>query len=274
MQAKLRKTLVSLALGGLSSLPGIAQSQVGLFDPQDGVNAIFLGVGSVPDFMGSDENEAVPAIIGRVYLGNSRRYVQLLGPQLSLNLLNSDEWHLGPQIVFRRGRDSDVDNDVVKRMREVDDEVEIGLFVGKTWRLTPNDQRHKFALRADYASGEGEFGTITANYWLPVSPRLVLNFGGGLAYGSSKWTNNYFGISGSDIALYPSLGGQAYNAGSGLYDFRLNAGLIYHINRNWHVGAGFRYSQLQGDAADSPIVTEHGNKDQFIFGAAIGYAWQ
>ena len=38
--------------------------------------------------------------------------------------------------------------------------------------------------------------------------------------------------------------------------------------------AGFRYAQLQGDAADSPIVTQQGNKDQFIFGAAIGYAWQ
>jgi outer membrane protein len=274
MATKISSILTALGLGAALSLPGGAYAQAGIFDPQDGVNAIFLGIGSAPDFMGSDDNEVVPAIVGRVYFGNSRRFVQLLGPQLSLNLLDNDEWQLGPQVVFRRGRDSDVDNDVVKRMREVDDEAEIGLFVGKTWRLSQNDPRHRFGVRADYASGEGEFGTLTANFWLPVSQRMVLNFGGGLAYGSSKWTNNYFGISGSDVALYPSLGGRSYNAGSGLYDFRLNVGVLYHVSRNWHVGAGLRYSQLQGDAADSPIVTEHGNKDQFIFGAAVGYAWQ
>ena len=268
-----RKILASASLAVAVSAPGAAFSQTGLFSPEEGTNAIFLGVGSAPDFMGSDDNEVVPAIIGRIYFGNSRRYVQLLGPQLSLNLINSEEWQFGPQIVYRRKRDSDVDNSVVKQMQVVDSETEFGVFGAKIWRLS-NDPRHKFGIRADIGSGEGEFGTLTANLWLPVSQRMVLNFGGGLSYGSSKWTNNYFGIHGSDIALYPSLGGQAYNAGSGIYDFRLNAGAIYHMTRNWHLGAGFRYSQLQGDAADSPIVSQQGSKDQFIFGVAVGYAWQ
>ena len=270
---QIRRLIASGSLLLASSLPGIASAQTGLFDPEEGVNAIFLGVGSAPDFMGSDHNEAVPAIIGRIYFGDTRRYVQVLGPQISVNLINSDEWQLGPQVVFRRKRDNDVDNSVVKQMQTVDSETELGVFVAKTWRLS-NDPRHKFGVRADVGSGEGEFGTVTANYWLPVAQRLVLNFGGGLAWASSKWTDNYFGVHGSDIALFPSLGGRDYSAGSGLYDFRVNVGAIYHINRNWHVGGGLRYSQLQGDAKDSPIVKEQGNKDQFIFGAAIGYAWQ
>jgi outer membrane protein len=257
----------------LASAPGIAFSQAGIFEPQEGVNSLFLGIGSAPDYMGSDDNQAVPAVIARMYLGKTRRYVQLLGPQLSLNLVDSEEWQFGPQVVYRAKRDDDVDDNVVKRMRTVDSEVEFGLFLGKTWSLS-KDPRHKFGLRADVGSGEGEFATLTANLWLPVTQRFMLNFGGGLSYGSSKWTNNYFGINGSDIALYPSLGGQQYKAGSGMYDFRVNAGAIFHITKNWHVGAGLRYSQLQGDAEDSPIVNQRGDKDQFIFGAAIGYAWQ
>ena len=273
MQMKVRNLVAAGSLALAASVPTVAFAQSGVFDPQDGVNAIFLGIGSAPDFMGSDDNQAVPAVIARVYLGNTRRFVQLLGPQLSLNLLNSEDWQFGPQLVYRAKRDNDVDNPVVKQMREVDSEVEFGVFVARTWKLS-NDPRHRFGVRADYGHGEGEFGTLTANFWLPVSPQLVLNFGGGLAYGSSKWTNNYFGVNGSDVALFPSLGGRTYVAGSGLYDFRLNIGAIYHVTKNWHVGAGYRYSQLQGDAADSPIVRDQGNKDQHIFGIAVGYAWQ
>ena len=273
MHKGMRRLVAAGSLSLAVSAPGAAMAQAGIFDPQEGVNTIFLGIGSAPDFMGSDDNQAVPAVVGRIHFGNTRRFVQLLGPQLSVNLLNSEEWQLGPQLVYRAKRDSDVDNAVVKQMRELDSEVEFGVFVARTWKLS-NDPRHRFTLRADYGSGEGEFGTATANFWLPVSPQLVLNFGGGVSYGSSKWTNNYFGINGSDIALYPTLGGRPYVAGSGMYDFRLNVGAIYHLTKNWHVGAGYRYSQLQGDAADSPIVTLHGNKDQHIFGAAIGYAWQ
>ena len=273
MQMKLRNLVAVASCALAAAVPGAAFAQAGIFDPQEGVNTIFLGIGSAPDFMGSDDNQVVPAVIARYYFSNTRRYVQLLGPQLSLNLLNNEDWQFGPQLVYRAARDDDVDNSVVKQMRKVDSEVEIGLFVARVWKLS-NDPRHRFTLRADFGSGEGEFGTATANLWLPVSPRMMLNFGGGLSYGSSKWTNNYFGVNGSDIALYPSLGGRPYNAGSGMYDFRINAGGIYHINKTWHVGAGFRYSQLQGDAADSPIVTQQGNKNQYIFGAAIGYAWQ
>src|SRR5512139_1074407 len=143
MQAKVRNILVSIGLGTMAALPGVAYSQAGVFDPQDGVNAIFLGVGSAPDYMGSDDYKGVPAVIARVYLGQTRRFVQLMGPQLSLNLIDSDEWQLGPQVVFRAKRDDDVDDKVVKQMKKVDSEVEFGLFVGKTWRLS-NDQRHKF----------------------------------------------------------------------------------------------------------------------------------
>lgn len=265
-----KSAIVSMVL---MSSAGVASGQTSFLSPTEGVNAIIVGAGSAPDYMGSSDNEGVPAVMGRIYFGNSKRYVQLLGTQVSLNLLNSEGWQLGPQLNFRPKRDSDVDDPVVARMRPLDSEVEFGGFVGYTWKLS-NDPRHRFGLRGDIQSGEGTFATATANLWLPVSRAVVLNFGGGFAYANGKWTNNYFGVNGTDIALFPSLGGNAYSAGGGIYDIRVNAGALVHITPQWHVGLGVRYQRLQGDAADSPIVTQRGSKDQVVFGAAIGYAWQ
>jgi len=273
MQHK-KQSLIAFATSALALWwAGPACSQTSFLNPQEGVNAVIVGVGSAPDFMGSNDNKAVPAIMARVYLGDTRRYVQLLGPQLSLNLINSEEWQFGPQLVFRAKRDDDVDNPVVARMRPLDSKVEAGAFLGRTWRLS-DDPRHRFGLRADIQAGEGTFATATANLWLPVSRAVVLNLGGGFSYANSKWTNHYFGVNGTDIALYPSLGGTPYNAGGGVYDVRVNAGAVIHLDPKWHLGLGLRYQRLQGDAASSPIVSQQGNKDQYVFGAALGYAWQ
>lgn len=254
-------------------MPGAGLAQTSFLDPAEGVNAVIVGVGSAPDYMGSGDNMAVPAVMARVYLPGTKRYVQLLGGQLSMNLLDRDGWQFGPQLNFRAKRDSDVDDPVVARMRPLDSEVEAGVFIGHTWRLS-GDPRHRFGLRADIQSGEGTFATATANLWLPVSKAVVLNFGGGFAYANDKWTNHYFGVNGTDVALFPTLGNNPYVAGGGLYDFRFNAGAVIHINPRWHVGIGMRYQQLQGDAKSSPIVAQRGNRDQFIFGASVGYAWQ
>ena len=47
-----------------------------------------------------------------------------------------------------------------------------------------------------------------------------------------------------------------------------------HLSPNWHLGAGLRYQELQGDAKDSPIVDERGDSTQMIYGLGLGYVWQ
>ena len=51
-------------------------------------------------------------------------------------------------------------------------------------------------------------------------------------------------------------------------------GAIAYFSRNWIGLAGVRLSQLAGDAKDSPIVSERGDKFQFIGGIGIGYIWR
>jgi outer membrane protein len=260
--------LVCSAVAALAGSPCPAHAQVAFVDPQEGINVLSLGIGSAPDYMGSDDYKGAIAPVGRYYFSD-KRYIQLLGPQISLNLSSDEVFQFGPQLLFRFKRDSDVEDAVVKRMRPVDSAAEGGFFVGANWKLS-NDPRHRFGVRADIQAGSnGTEGTLTANFFLPVSRAVVLNLGGGLGYSNDKWARTYYGVTGTDTALLP-----AFDAQGGVNDYRVNVGAIVHLSPQWHVALGARYQQLRGDAADSPIVAQRGSRDQWIYGAALSYAWQ
>jgi outer membrane protein len=46
------------------------------------------------------------------------------------------------------------------------------------------------------------------------------------------------------------------------------------LGPRWFAGAGAFYQRLTGDAADSPIVTQRGDRNQWTVGGGIGYAWR
>ena len=64
-----------------------------------------------------------------------------------------------------------------------------------------------------------------------------------------------------------------YVPGSGLRDLRGWAVAMLHLSKHWQLGAGVMYSRLVGNAADSPIVSEEGSKNQWVYGAGALYAW-
>lgn len=82
--------------------------------------------------------------------------------------------------------------------------------------------------------------------------------------------DEYFGVTPSDSL---ASGLPIYVPGSGVRDGRGWALALFHLSPQWHLGAGVMYSRLLGDAADSPIVSAEGAKDQWIYGAGALYAW-
>lgn len=254
----------------LTLLPGIAFSQAAFFDPQEGVNIVSLGVGSAPDYVGSDDYTTVAAPMGRYYF-SGKRYVQLLGPQISVNVLNDDVWQFGPQVLFHGKRDSDVNNAIVRQMTPIDSNTEGGFFVGASWKVGANPIE-RFGVRMDLqTSSKGTEGTLTANYFLPVSKAVVLNMGGGFGFTNAKWANTYFGVSAADAPLFNNM---TYNPSGGVKDTRVNFGGSVFLSPQWNLMFGARYQRLSGDVADSPIVAQQGNSSQWIYGAAVGYIWQ
>ena len=65
-------------------------------------------------------------------------YVQVIGPEIRLNLVPRKDWRAGPLIRWRSRRDDDVDNEVVKQMQPIPSATELGAFVAYHLPLDAN----------------------------------------------------------------------------------------------------------------------------------------
>ncbi len=235
-------------------------------------NYVAGAVGVVPDYMGSDDYTVGAAPAGMMKFGSSERYARLLVTELSVNVLNSRNWHLGPVLNYRLARD-DVDDDAVDRMRDIDGTVEAGVFGGWRW-IGDEDPRHRFTTSVQFLhdvgdTHEGYIISGSARYFQPVARPLTLSIGATVTYGSSDYMQTYFGVDANNAARS---GLREFSAGSDLRDVRFPVMAIYSFSPNWHVSGGLIYSKLLGDASDSPVVDDRGSSDQLFAGVGVAYA--
>jgi len=244
------------------------------------MNFLGLGVFSVPDYYGSSTNKAAAAPIAR-YSWDGTSYVQLLGPELTVNLMPDPAWRAGPLIRFRPRRDDDVDDEIVKRMRPIPSATEMGVFAAYHMPLDPNNSLHKIVFGGDIVANttgvyNGVTGNLRATYYYPfpqavAGQQLIGTLGIGMFFASDSFNRKYFGVGGSDLALFPELGGHPYNPGSGLTSVKIPFSLSTQVNRNWLLTFAGRYERLLNDAKDSPIVERRGDANQWQVGIAATY---
>ena len=56
----------------------------------------------------------------------------------------------------------------------------------------------------------------------------------------------YYGVTGSDVDLFPSLGGDSYLPGGGVTDVRATMGAMVALSKSWQLGVGARYQGTPG----------------------------
>ena len=235
-------------------------------------NFVGLGIGSYPDYFGSDENALGVAPIAPVSLGGNR-FARVVVNDLSVNLLDHPNWQLGPVGVWRFGRD-DVDDRVVRKVREIDQPFSLGLFAAHVWR-DPREARKQVGV-GGWAPGDatGAYDGWTAGMnafaMQPLAQMVTLGGGAAFSHGSSNYMDEYFGVTASD-ALASGL--PFYQPDAGVRNVRGWATALLHLSPQWHLGAGAMYSRLMGDAADSPLVADRGSRNQWIYGVGVLYAW-
>ena len=64
-----------------------------------------------------------------------------------------------------------------------------------------------------------------------------------------------------------------YSADAGIKDAGLGVTLTYKFTDNWDVTGLANYTRLLGDAADSPVVDDEGDENQFFGGLTINYTF-
>jgi MipA family protein len=114
------------------------------------------------------------------------------------------------------------------------------------------------AVRQGFGGHKGVRGELGVDVIAKAGDQWTFHAGPRLNFGSSKFTNTYFGVTAAEAsALYP-----ATTASGGLYSAGLEAGVRYQVNDAWAVEADAGWSRLTGDAARSPI-TAQGSRNQY-----------
>ena len=136
----MKMTSVKTGLGsalmmGLALAIPVANAQImSAAEAPEGISIMGLGMGAVPDYMGSASTKrgAIPAFRYQFY---DDTYFLLLGTQVSLNLTSSENWRYGPMVNYRAGRGSSVEDATVKRMVGINGKAEPGGLVAYSMTL-------------------------------------------------------------------------------------------------------------------------------------------
>ena len=262
----------ALALGLALAVP-VANAQImsASESPED-VNIIGLGMGGVPDYMGSKASKRGVVPIARYQFYGTQSYFMLLGSQASYTWANDEHWRFGPLVNFRSGRGSSVDDAVVKRMVGINGTAETGVFLAYSTKLG-KDQDQQIKVSGDVAgSRNGTVGNLRMTYTLQLNQTNAINVSVGTTIANDRWMEKYFGITNaSDIALYPSLAGRPFNAGGGVKGNNVSLSLTQALGKSWLLLIGFRYEKLVNDAKYSPITAQSGSSNQWTNSMVLSY---
>lgn len=255
------------------SLPAVAQERFSIPLPTDAFpNFVSLGVGAAPDYLGSDDYfvGAAPAI--SLDLGPAR--FKMLGNWAMLDVLTDTNWTLGPAAILRFGR-NDVNDAVVSQLGNIDNTIELGVSLGYEFVAEDNPFK-RLSVGVDVVH---DVGGVHDDFVVNAFARGIypLPWRGGAAavtLGTTivgdDYADTYFSVSPGQSAL---TGLSAFSAGGGPRDLRAGFGLFQSLSKNWHVGTGVLYGRMLGDADSSPIVSDRGSRNQFIFGLGVAYTW-
>jgi len=226
-----------------------------------------LGLSLLPEYEGSNSYILMPYVEGRLNYNNY--YARFEGGALRFNLLDSEQFHAGPLIGFRRGRGNV--NSPVRLFKHLDDTETAGGFL--EWEHVAKDPRsgETIAIMADNAvyGEKGGWAIVTrATIRRPVeflNPGFIVSLTGDVSWGSRSYMQKNFGVSPSDSL---ASGLPAYSAGDGFNRVGVALSADQFLSRHFSVGLRGYYGHLLGPAADSPVTAD---ANQFFAGLVAGY---
>jgi outer membrane scaffolding protein for murein synthesis (MipA/OmpV family) len=254
----------TLVAGVLPDYEGVDTVDVGE-KPQERVTwDVGLGVGAVPDYEGSEDYVGVPLLFARATCPTGR-YVEFLANRLEANILANDMWSFGPMIRYRVKRDDDVDNDQVALMREVDESIEAGAFLG----VKVDRWSAKIRLGQDIADGHDGFVLrFSVGYTIPVDQTLRYGLKVFTTYADEDYMDAYFDVDANNSARS---GLAVFDADGGFKDVGGVFTVRYSPWEKWGIMGALGYSRLLGDAKDSPVVDDVGEANQYFGGVMATY---
>jgi outer membrane protein len=225
--------------------------------------ALGLGPGIAPEYEGSSDYHVVPVPFVSVRFSNDMS-IQWIANLARANLIPDRTWMAGPVIQYIPKREN-VENNKVDKLENVDAALMAGGFAG--FRI----DQFSLSLEAmqDVASGnDGAVIRLRGGYHLPISKEWSASINAFTTWADDDYMDAYFGISRKDS---DRSGLKKFDASSGIKDVGLSLPVTYSPWEHWSVMGAVAYKRLLGDAADSPVVDDEGNANQFVGGALLIY---
>jgi outer membrane protein len=220
-----------------------------------------------PLFQGSSRERLRPYPIFAV-----RRYGSpepFRGPRDGLDIAVIDEgnYQVGPvgQLVYSQRDKSDFPS--VRSLGNVPWAAELGIFAQYWWVPW---LRTRVEVRQGFNGHHGIVSDITTDAVLPVTRQWTLSAGPRLTLATTPAVSPYFSITPiqslvSGLPVYDAKGGiRSYGAGA-------QARYLWTPQLATHVF--IEYERLNGDVADSPLVTQRGSPDQVTIGFGVTQAF-
>lgn len=249
---------------------------------QDFYVTLGLGAGFVPSYEGSDQYVFFPA---PAIQGSYKGYAfSARGPGLFVDLIKDPvlpkvEYIAGPIIRARFDRVGRIRDNVVKQLGDRDLAVEIGASGGiKINRIFERFDSMTFQADALFdvtGAHSGAIVTPSVSYNKLLGTAGVINLSVSGDFVDGDFADYYFSV---DAVGSAASGLPRYTAGGGLKSIGTSALLGYDLSGSaldggWGVFVLASYSRLQGDAADSPIVSIRGDADQYFGGLGLTYTF-
>ena len=183
---------------------------------------------------------------------------------LNVKVINQENFNAGVGIGADFGRDDD-DGDRLRGLGDIDPTAEGRLFA----EYNVGQASAKIAFAQDLGDGhEGYTLDADAGYGFVMRETgTFIRPSVGTTYASEDYMQSYFGVNGSQSARS---GLTQFESDAGFKDVNAGVFVMQKLNEHWSVNGIARYSQLLGDAADSPIVED---ESQFQSGLFLAYTF-
>ncbi|MCF8706781.1 MipA/OmpV family protein [Rhizorhapis sp. SPR117] len=244
---------------------------------------VAVGGAYLPSYDGSDDYVATPGALVRGRVSNIVFFTR--GTTFFIDALpdrNDDGWdfEVGPVANLRLDRNSQIKDVQVKALGKFDKAFELGGWIGVAKTGVITSAYDNLSFRVSYLRDMGNVHdsyiiTPSIEYGTPLSTTAYVGLSLSADYVGKGYGRTYFGVTPGG-ALASGLPAYAVS-GSGFKAAHLSAfatkSLTGDLTHGLSIGAGLSYGRILGKYADSPIVAQAGDADQWRGALGLAYTF-
>ncbi|WP_429922781.1 MipA/OmpV family protein [Agrobacterium vitis] len=182
---------------------------------------------------------------------------------LDYTVFSGHGFEVGPVVGFRDSRSSKSTN--LDGLKNIEFDIDAGVFV-QYW-IKPDVWRVRSEIRQALSNGSGLVVDIGSDWFQPLSEKWLLSAGPRATFGDTSYMNKYFGVSTAEASRNGRI--NAFDASAGIKSVGFTVSATYTISPDMSVQLYNRFERLVGDAADSPVTSELGTRNQNTIGIAF-----